>query len=137
MESSMHFDPDEVDQNIEELLQDCYYRFDPRGIEEKAAEESYYEDDVYEMEVNLAGHLFTFDRTAFWLRFRHIEDELRRDLVACGLSHSIHDGGLPADKYEDAYFSHSESACLWQEKYGDEHDIDDLMTLLRMLRRIS
>ena len=39
-------------------------------------------------------------------------------------------------EYERSYHNHRAEAYQWQDFYSDEHDEDDLMTLLRLLRQL-
>jgi hypothetical protein len=138
-ESSSGVELANLDQEADEFLDECYYRFDPSGIEERRQEDESYEHDERETRVNFAGHLFTFDRGQFWKRFTDMNGDLKQSFVRFGLAHPVTQSSclLTFSQYECACHGLDPQAHFWQEMHSDTDDEDDLMQLLRLLREIK
>eukprot|EP00973_Karenia_brevis_P018038 2477757-Karenia_brevis.AAC.1 len=106
---------------------------DPTGIRERQDHNDSIESEIREMEVNMLGYYFTFQRDRFWQYARIASEELKRELVSFSICHAAQPSPhmFSPDEFENSYFSHEAIAYSWQESFSDEDDNDDLMQLLR------
>ena len=105
VEGSNERETRDIDLCVDEYLDECYYRVDPRGVEGRRREDEMYEHEEHQARINFAGHLFTFDRGLFWTRFPDIDADLCRDFVRFGLTHPVTcQSDLQSEaQYEEAY----------------------------------
>ena len=114
----------------------------PEGIAQRRAEDEEHEKQMEEEEREKRrarlGHMFTFARQHFW-KLGDIPKELRKELVEFGLTHPprFTNHFIEPSAFEEVYFKDVEVAHSWQEEWSDEHEDDDLLVLLRFLRKIN
>ena len=89
------------------------------------------------MRESYLGYTFTFDRGRFWEILGNVPRELRQELVHFGLANPprIEQTAIDALDFERLSFQDPRRANIWQEYFSDTGDDDDLMALIRMLRR--
>lgn len=106
-------------------------------IEEDFDEQS--EADDKELLVNKLGHLFTYRRPEFWQHCPEAPFDLRKDITAFAVSHPACEATSDLDPpaFEEAFRNHDPSSYSWQGCHNDDHEEDELMTLLRLLRKLA
>jgi len=115
----------------------------PEGIAQRRSEDDEYEKAMEEEDRDMRrarlGHMFTFNRQHFWKLLGNIPTELRKELVEFGLTHPprFTDHVIEPSAFEEVYFNHDEAAFCWQEEWSDEHEDDDLLVLIRLLRKVD
>ena len=89
-----------------------------------------------EERLNLLGHLYTYDWPMFFKFVSHGDKTTIAQFISFGRSHACIqlDALLSIAEWEQKYRNYDEMAYAWQHGYTDEHDDDDLMSLLRLLR---
>jgi len=135
------FEDEEVDaDSLRGLMLDAYFHRVPEGIAKRRARNDEIEAEIEEAEreVYLAflGHTFTYDRDKFWSTLINPPEELRLSFIQFGAMHApcsarVH---FSRREFELFYDSDPREANAWQEEYSDEHDNDELMQLLALLR---
>ena len=138
------FDVEEAGENsMDAFLFETFRWVVPEGIAQRRAEDEEYEKQMEEEERDMRrarlGHMFTFDRQHFWKLLGDIPKELRKELVEFGLTHPprFTNDFIERSAFEEVYFKDVEVAHSWQEEWSDEHEDDDLLVLLRFLRKIN
>lgn len=136
------FDVDELDDSsLQHFLLQIYKFQVPEGIAKRRAEDEMYEHMLEEEErdISLArlGHTFTYNRQHFWSQVANVPPGLKRELVSFVVNHPlcIGAGTTTSVEFQELFFRDPRMAYAWQELYNDDHGADDLVTLLKLLRR--